>query len=76
MILFLIMVSGYGLGALATLLGTRGVSGRMVVAAAVVGAAAGLTPGISTIDSIEIFSAPVPGLLPIEVRRVYANPGT
>jgi hypothetical protein len=34
MFIFLIMVSGYGFGALAALLGTRGVSGRMFVAAA------------------------------------------
>lgn len=70
------MVSGYGLGALAALLGTRGVSGRMVVAAAVAGAAAGLTLGIVTIYPTEVFSVSVPGLLPKEVVRVYANPGT
>src|SRR5215470_13257605 len=58
--LFLIIVSGCGLGAPAALLGTRGVSGRAPVAAAVVGAAAGPAPGIATIYSTALFSASPP----------------
>src|SRR5262245_21564149 len=53
--LFLIMVSGCGFGAPAALLGTRGVSGRAPVAAAVVGAAAGPALGIATIYSTALF---------------------
>jgi hypothetical protein len=77
MFLFLIMVSGYGFGALAALLGTRGVSGQMLFAAAVVGAAAGLTLRIVSICSTALFSVSVSGLLlKEEVGRTYANPGT
>jgi hypothetical protein len=74
--LFLIMVSGCGLGAPAALLRTRGVSGRALVAAAVVGAAAGLAPGIATIYSTALFSAPPPVLLSEEVEKAYADPGS
>jgi hypothetical protein len=74
--LFLIMVSGCGLGAPAALLGTRGVSGRAPVAAAVVGAAAGPAPGIATIYSTALFSAPPPVLLSEEVEKAYVDPGS
>lgn len=63
--LFLILVSGYGAGALAALLGVRGAFGRTLVAAgALAGAAAGLALGIATFHSTALFSASVPGLLP------------
>ncbi|HZS06502.1 MAG TPA: hydrogenase 4 subunit B [Blastocatellia bacterium] len=65
-ILFLILVSGYGFGALTALLVTRGAAGRMLTAAgAVVGAGAGLMLGIGLISSGSVFSVSVPGLLPV-----------
>jgi hypothetical protein len=74
--LFLIMVSGCGFGAPAALLMTRGVSGRLLVAAAVVGAAAGLAPGLATIYSTALFSAPPPAMLSEKVEKAYADPGS
>jgi hypothetical protein len=76
MFLSLIMVSGYDPGALAALLGTRGVSGRRLVAAAVVGADPGLTPRIPLWCRWRLFPVSAPLLLLKEVRRAYANPGT
>lgn len=65
-ILFLILVSGYGTGALAALLGVRSVFGRTLVAAgAVAGAAAGLGLGMVAISSTVPFSVSVPGLLSV-----------
>jgi hypothetical protein len=69
------MVFGCGFGAPAALLRTRGVSGRAPVAAAAVGAAAGLAPGIAIIYSTALFSAPPPVLLSEEVEKEYADPG-
>ena len=64
--LFLILVSGYGIGALAALLGVRSAFGRTLVAAsAVAGAAAGLTLGMVIHYSTVPFSVSVPGLLPV-----------
>jgi hydrogenase-4 component B len=64
--LFLILVSGYGIGALAALLGFRQASKRVLVAAgATVGAAAGLALGMVVIHSTVPFSVSVPGLLPL-----------
>jgi|RhiMetdeSRZDD1v2_1073273.scaffolds.fasta_scaffold191538_2 hypothetical protein len=74
--LFLIMVSGCGFGAPAALLVTRGVSGQMFIAAAVVGAAAGPAPEIATIYPTALFSAPPPALLSEEVEKAYADPGS
>lgn len=65
-ILFLIMVSGYGIGALAALTGGRGTLGRTLVAAgAVAGAAAGLALGLVIIFSTVPFSMSVTGLLTV-----------
>ncbi len=64
--LFLIMVTGYGIGALAALTGVRGAPGRTLVAAgAVAGAAAGLALGLAVIFSTAPFSMSVPGLLTV-----------
>ncbi len=64
--LFLILVSGYGFGALAALLGFRQASRRALGAAgAAVGAAAGLALGMVVILSTVPFSVSVPGLLPV-----------
>jgi hypothetical protein len=63
--LFLILVSGYGIGALSALLWFRQASRRVLVAAgAVAGSAAGLTLGMVVIRSTVPFSMSVPGLLP------------
>ena len=63
--LFLILVSGYGVGALASLLGFRKAYKRALGAAgAAVGAAAGLALGMVVILSTVPFSMSVPGLLP------------
>lgn len=63
--LLLILISGYGLGALAALLGLRGASTRVLVAVgAVVGAGAGLALGMASGASESPFSMSVPGLLP------------
>jgi hydrogenase-4 component B len=65
MTLLLILVSGYGLGALAALLGIQGTFGRVLVAAgALVGAAAGLALGMVIVTSTASFSVSVSGLLP------------
>jgi hydrogenase-4 component B len=64
--LFLILVSGYGVGALAALLGLRQAYKRALGAAgAAVGAAAGLALGMVVILSTVPFSVSVPGLLPV-----------
>src|SRR6266508_1593231 len=61
--LFLILVSGYGIGALAALLGFRQASKRVLVAAgATVGAAAGLALGMVVIHSTVPFAARVRGV--------------
>src|SRR5262245_18649711 len=63
--LFLIVVSGYGAGALAALLGIRGGAGRISVAAgAVVGAGSGLILGAVSIFSNSPFELSLPSLLP------------
>jgi hydrogenase-4 component B len=64
--LFLILVSGYGIGALAALLGVHSAFGRTLVAAgAVAGAVAGLALGMIVISSTVPFSVSVPGLLTV-----------
>src|SRR5262245_36814344 len=64
--LFLILVSGYGVGALASLLGFRQAYKRALGAAgAAVGAAAGLALGMVVILSTVPFSVSVPDLLPV-----------
>src|SRR4030095_856735 len=64
--LFLILVSGYGVGALAALLGFRQAYKRALGAAgAAVGASAGLALGMVVILSTAPFSVSVPGLLPM-----------
>src|SRR5262245_34431336 len=63
-ILFVLMISGYGFGALTALLGSRGGTGRAMTAiGTVAGAAAGLALGMVVIHSTVPFSVSIPGLL-------------
>jgi hydrogenase-4 component B len=63
---FLVMVCAYGFGALAALLGGRGMVGRGTVAAgAVIGAGAGLALGATIIATAQPFALAVPDLLPL-----------
>jgi hydrogenase-4 component B len=64
-VLFLILVSGYAVGALAALLGIRKSPGRMLVAAgAVIGGGAGLILGAISVFSNSPFLLTLPHLLP------------
>src|SRR5258706_8745380 len=64
--LFLLLISGYSVGALAALLGLRGATGRRLVAAgALIGAGAGLSLGAVSLFSTSPFQVSVPGLLPL-----------
>jgi hypothetical protein len=76
MFLFLILVSGYGSGALAVCWELAASPGEYFVAAAVVGAAAGLAPGMATIYFTAPFPASAPRLLSEEVEGAYADPGS
>jgi len=65
-ILFVLMISGYGFGALTALLGLGGRPGRALAAiGTVAGAAAGLSLGMATFRTGSPFSVSIPSLLPI-----------
>src|SRR5262249_41592788 len=64
-ILFIVMISGYGFGALTALLGLGGRPGRALTAiGTVAGAAAGLTMGMAIFHTGSPFSISIPSLLP------------
>jgi len=65
-ILFVLMISGYGFGALTALLGLGGRPGRALAAiGTVAGAAAGLSLGMAILRTGSPFSVSIPSLLPI-----------
>src|SRR5262249_57415087 len=65
-ILFIVMISGYGFGALTALLGLGGRAGRALTSiGTVVGAAAGLALVMATFRTGSPFSVSIPSLLPI-----------